>query len=431
MTTYSDNKLKTKYLDPRVYVPNLRAAFDLDLSEAAYMPNMKLGFVGVTLASGAHAYNRLLGAAAIIRNIRLMDGKQVLSQLNEAQFYKGFLNQKRHNSEAEAYSSNQEKNSIGLSISGETNTVARIAPVAFAAINPLGSAANETTAATLDLMEYFPLLKKMHDQDAHLPTSVFKNLRVVIEYNTNKTNQIVYDTTNELTSLRPILIVDALTDPVMVNEMNKNLQPIAWSEVEHDQFIIPQAATLDDSDGVNQALTVKLNGFNNKTVNELLIVKELSNASLLVDGSNNIVGFGKWASQSCYDQVVQFRVNGRNILPRQGLTGDNERLATVVDTYGEIAAYPGSNYYQTKNADSIMRNGLALSGQADYIGIYLGKQISDLQVNYNRTHVKDGVAGARATNATLIGHVYAAVEKQLVYLQNDLFQVEYIQSGDM
>ncbi len=430
MTTYSDNKLKTKYLDPRVYVPNLRATFDLDLSESAYMPNMKLGFVGVTLAAGTHAYNKLLGAGAIIRNIRLMDGKQVLSQLNEAQFYKGFLNQKRHNAEAEAYDSNQQKNQIGLSIEGSTNRVARTAPVDFANVNQLGAAANATVAGTLDLMEYFPLLKKMYAEDAHLPTSVFKNLRVVIEYNTNKLNQIVYDTTQELTSLRPILIVDALTDPVMVAQMNKNLKPIAWKEVEHDQFIIPQAATLDDSDAVIQRLTVKLNGFNNKTLDEMLIVKELSDANLLVSGGN-IVGFGKWASQSCYDQVIQFRINGRNILPRQGLTGDNERLATVVDTYGDMAAYPGSNYYQTKDIDTVMRDGLDMSGQADYIGIYVGKQINDLQVNFNRTHVKDGVAGPRATNATLIGHVYGAVEKQLVYLQNDLFQVEYVQSGDM
>ena len=52
MTFYSDSNVSTKYLDPKIYTPNARATFELDASEAAYLPNLRLTFLGV-VASGA------------------------------------------------------------------------------------------------------------------------------------------------------------------------------------------------------------------------------------------------------------------------------------------------------------------------------------------------------------------------------------------
>ena len=74
MAFYSDQNVRTRILDPRIYVPGARATFELDASEAAYLPNLRLGLVGVT--SAGNSYNRLLGTQALIRSIRLLDGKQ-------------------------------------------------------------------------------------------------------------------------------------------------------------------------------------------------------------------------------------------------------------------------------------------------------------------------------------------------------------------
>ena len=91
MSFYSDSNVKTRYLDPKIYVPAVngggRATFELDASEAAYLPNMRLTNLGVTAAAKTD-YNKQLGALALIRNIRLLDGKVVLSQVNDFRFHR-------------------------------------------------------------------------------------------------------------------------------------------------------------------------------------------------------------------------------------------------------------------------------------------------------------------------------------------------------
>ena len=57
MAFYSDNNVKTRYLDPRIYVPGTRATFELDASEAAYLPNLRLGFLGGTCAVNSSIYS--------------------------------------------------------------------------------------------------------------------------------------------------------------------------------------------------------------------------------------------------------------------------------------------------------------------------------------------------------------------------------------
>ena len=91
MTFYSDSNVSTKYLDPKIFTPNARCTFELDQSESAYLPNLRLTFIGA-VSDAEVAYNDLVGALALIKNIRLMDGKTVLCSMNEAQFYTGFKN---------------------------------------------------------------------------------------------------------------------------------------------------------------------------------------------------------------------------------------------------------------------------------------------------------------------------------------------------
>ena len=421
MSYYSDNNVKTKYLDPRVFVAGKRAVFDLDLTEAGYMPNIKLGLLGVT-SSIAYTYNQLCGVAAMVRSARLLDGKTVLSQLNAAQFYKGFLNQNKPNAHAEVRTSNVELSSNGRTVFGLKDEVSRVAVEGLANINDITNQATPTNLGTLDMRDFFPILNAL----PMLPTSVFKNLRIELEFVATPNSQIINGNDSVLVQPRPILMVDCLINEDTLNKMMASMpSQIVWKEIEHDQFIIPQAvAGVGGGDGTVQRVDIKLNGFNNKIVDELLIVKEIGDAALEISGSG-VLGLGKYSSQACYNQTCQFRVNGRNILPREGITGDNERLGFVVDTYGECCGYPGSNAYQAAT-DNLTQDGVNGSGQLDYIGVYLGKQINDLQVNYSRTNVTQ-TAGKRATNALLIGHVYGSVRKQMNMVGGGEYIVDYQQ----
>jgi len=96
--SYNAGTISTEYHDPTIYVANNRAVFELDASKEGYLPNMRLLNLGMSQAAGINAqYNRLQGALALIKSIRLMDGRTELSALRQPREYLAFQNQLRSN----------------------------------------------------------------------------------------------------------------------------------------------------------------------------------------------------------------------------------------------------------------------------------------------------------------------------------------------
>jgi len=403
MTFYSDANVSTKYLDPHIYTENARCTFQLDQSESAYLPNLRLTFVGV-VSSGEIGYNELVGALGLIKNIRLLDGKTVLCSLNEAQFYTGFKNVNHTNEVNQSAESYQDCSGLGFTVNGETNAIQKMAS-SFKANTATGT----TNSATLDLRHVLPMLNSV----SHLPTAVFENLNLQIEFDSVADNQLLNDKTITMNSLRPVLACDVINNPVVVDNLNKQLKNASWLEVEHDFFVIPQSVNDGGANdqSLEQPVNVQLNGFNNKHLDRILIVKEIADASKEQD-TNATRGFGKFSSQCCYRQKLQFRVNGRNVLPREGIVGNNERLAHIVDAFGECSAYISSNQYGM-DANLELADGRNLMGQLDYMGMYIGEDISNLQINYSRVGLND-TTNKRPTTDALNAHVYGEVRKQLV-----------------
>lgn len=415
MTFYSDSNVSTKYLDPTIYTENARCTFQLDQTESAYLPNLRLLFLGV-VASAPGEYNGLVGALGLIRNISLLDGKTVLCSLNEAQFYQGFVNQNKSNSKNQSVSSLQDCSKLGHTINGATNVIQRIQ-------TNLGTntATTTTNSATLDLRHILPMLNSV----SHLPTAVFQNLNIQIEFDATTGNQVLSDTTHTFNTLRPVLACDVIDNPVVVDKLNAQLTSASWLEVEHDFFVIPQSP---NNGGVNDQLlllptNVQLNGFNNKYLERLVMVKEIANPALEVS-ANTTQGFGKFSSQCCFRQKVQLRVNGSNLYPRNGIVGNNERLAHVVDTFGDCANYIGSNQYGTDPA-TVLFNGRQFLGQLDYIGAYVGEQISNLQINYERTGLQDATTKRPTTDALNV-HVYGEVRKAIKIGPQGQYRITYL-----
>ena len=415
MTFYSDSNARTTYIDPKIYVPQIRASFELDAQEAAYLPNLRMTFIGGT--GNQDDYNRLVGALAQCRNWRLMDGKQELCALNEAQFYQGFNNVNRSNSINQAVTSNLECTSLGWSILGENRNIGRVAETLQ--INTTTTTAN---SSYLDLRDIFPMLNSV----SHLPTAVFKNLRIEVEFNTALSQQLSVDTANAFDTLRPVLVADVLENPKIVDSLNKQLKVASWLEVEHDQFVIPQSVNNGGAGDqlLEQTVNVQINGYNNKRIERLLIVKETTVTAGTLTGTV-VDGWGKFGSQACFRQKIQYRVNGRNLLPRQGITGNNERLAHVVDTYGDCTAYTGSNMYGMDISD-LVQDGRNYLGALDYIGVYIGDYINNLQINFQRTGLQSTFK-RRSTTDMLIAHCYADVRKVFTLLPNGTYNISYAQ----
>ena len=425
MSMYSDSNVTTHYLDPKTFAVAThlnsvgRVNFELDGQKLAYLPNLRLLNVGVS-SNGPHLYNRLLGAYSVIRTIRLMDGNTELSALNFAQMYRGFLNVNHPNAKNETVKSHLAQNSLGWTINGITRKVQRIERVDGATAVPSTSA-----LGYLDLREMFPMLNSV----SHLPTAVFRNLNIQIELQSSLDRQVLVNVAAHLTSERPILAVDVLENPKIVSKLNGALQSARWLEVEHDQFIIPQSALNGvgaPQQGVVQEVNVRLQGFNGKHLERLLICKEIANPLVELNG-NAQRGFGRYSSQACYQQELQCRVNGRNVFPSNGIVGNNERTAFLIDSYGDFTAYPGFNQYGFSRADALITNGADYRGQLDYMGVYLGEYINDLQINYRRTGLTDASV-KRATTAQLIAHCYAEVSKQIVIRPDGSYLIQYAQN---
>jgi len=414
MSYYSDSTIKTQYLDPRIYVENSRATFELDSNEAAYLPDMRLTFLGVK-GTNLTNYNDLVGAMACVRSFTLYDGKQILSALNRQQFYRGFLNQNKVNSVNEKVASYLECSQLGFSINGTDRKVTKTS-----ASHVVNTTNATTDTAWLDMREIFPILGQM----THLPTAVFKNLRLVIEYEMG--SQVSNITNNTLTTLRPVLAVNVMTNPAVVDALNKKMLAVSWLEVEHDQFNIPSAPS--NVDNVEQTLAIKLNGFNAKRLERMLIVKEIAN-SALEENANATLGFGQFSSQAVFKQKFQLRVNGRNMFPRaSGIQGENEMLAHVCESYGDCNAYPGSNQYGM-DISTIVAKGRDALGQLSYIGVYVGERIADLQIDISRTGLIDagGAGGKKATTDELRCHVFGESRKQLTMAANNTYVISYQQ----
>ena len=89
-----------------------------------------------------------------------------------------------------------------------------------------------------------------------------------------------------------------------------------------------------------------------------------------------------------YDEVFNVRVNGKNILTRKGNEkAPNARLAMLIDAYGDMASYYGSNLINIKDMAVRVDDGVNKVGRLDYFGVVINDDIQDLQFSYERTHL--------------------------------------------
>jgi len=427
MSLYSDSNLNTAYFDPKVFIANNRVSFELMGHHLAYLPNMRIINFNANVATRDTAPNRLAGVYGLIKNARLLDGSTELSRLNEVGRWIGFKNQ----SQDIGYAMNVRNRLVGCQQGFTYEGALDLLNYNGAEVPDLGTTEAGAGSYTVDLRDLFPIL----NQVSHLPTDLFKNLRVEIEYSSNALDQAV-DANQAVTHLRPLLAVDYLDNEMIVKKMNAGLKGIVWNEIEHDSINVPQVdKDLAGSDLAVQSVNEKSNGFQNKHVERILLAKEINNVK---DGggflNGNIIrpAYGPLGSYSALREKVQARLNGRNIFPREGITKPNEALGYLVDTWGEQNAYPNSNAISRAKAMTATieeANRITASedfkGAHSYFGFYLGDKVQDLQINYERTNARDTAAVVQPTSDGVRLHIFGEVRKGLS-IQNGKYTVAYL-----
>ena len=402
---YNGN-VETMYLDPVSFVPNQRCAFELDGTKLAYGSNLRLLNLGV-VSNSQQDYSQGLGAMAIIKNIRLMDARTELSGIRNVAPYLFFKNCNRTNATNKSEDSFLKRNQLGFEIASDDNKVSHVYSPGRA-----DTAADTTSLAYLDLREVLPILNKL----TVLPTSIFKNLRIEIEFDGKAASQILGQTSATFDIQRPVLAVDVNNNSAAVQAAiaQVSADPIMWQEIEQDNYTINAVNTagfgateVATQNAVNQSL-----GFKGKFVERLLITKQIQNKLLEQNGAN-VLGFGAVASsQAVLNEKVQINLNGNPILPGfQGMTRPNEILGMLSDEWGSINAYPGSNLYAWNKTGANLDDANT-GGQQSFICVRLGARVAQLQTSISRTNNRDASAKA-ATNEALNVNLYGEVSKML------------------
>lgn len=406
-----NGSVETEYIDPVSFVPNQRCAFELDGTKLSYGSNMRLLNIGV-VSGTQQDYSAGLGAMSVIRSIRLMDARTELSSIRNVPQYLFFKNCNRTNATNKSEDSYLKRNQLGFEINSQDNKVSHIYSPGRA-----DTTAETTSLGYLDLREVLPILNQL----TILPTQIFKNLRIEIEFDGRQTSQILGDVSVGITVQRPILSVDVNSNPAVVEAAVSQVsaQPIMWQEIENDNFVMNAVDTsgFGNTDTAVQTAVNQSLGFKGKFVERLLITKQIQDKSKELNG-NDVLGFGAIASsQAVLNEKVQINLNGNPILPGfQGMTRPNEILGMLSDEWGSINAYPGSNLYAWSSTPNVLDDANT-GGQQSFICVRLGARVAQLQTSISRTNNRDTTNKA-ATNDALNVNLYAEVSKMLNITKN-------------
>lgn len=429
-------ELKTQYFDPRVDISNSICELQLD-PNTAYYPNLKLAGLHAT-QSAKHPYALMSGAYGLIKAIHLMDGRVRLDSLRRANRYLAWKNLNNTNDENISKRGREAKHELGFLIYDDNR-------IRTAGGGDVGSGLytnqcqpvadhTEQFEALLDLRECFPLLNNI----SYLDTSVFKNLKVVIEWETD-VQKVVTRSDTTIASGRPTLVADEIRDPQVVNNLRKNLKAVVWNAIESDQFLVP-AANAGNNQGANatakQETSQVVSGFDNKFVERIVMMKNFTVKTNNVD-TNNVIGYGDYASYNQLDGVEQFRVNGRNVFPSNGIDSPSLRAMICAQAWGDLN-YPPSGNLQNIGLDNpnvasvntegqLVTSGTKVSrnvGMFDYTGFRLNERINHLNVSLSRSNI-DSAGDVAQNNLGLTCFMFAEVRKGL-QIEGFEYQVKYL-----
>ena len=448
-------------IDPVYFNNQTRAEFRLDHENVAYLSSgcyLALGGFGTDALLTEVNYNRRAGVAGLVSSIRLLNGGDVLAQLDNAGSWMAFRGLNKDN--ADAFSKKMMScSAAGLMHTGIANaSVQEVISTADAATQrgQPGGTELECSLGYLSITEFLKELETLRV----LPTTIFENLRLVVQFSSDLKDILQQQTRNNgtavtaFTKVRPLLIVESIADPEIIKSMIADMGSVRMNCIESDQFVVDAVAA------GRQRVQKQLRGFNSKIVNRVLIVNKATSATEGViqskaDGAvavNPTVALdaGKLNSLVQNRLTINARVNGRNIFQGQGLGyddtqpadgtlggGTNHRLGCLTDTWGDVALCAGGN------STGLVVSGLSTEGTidnligskmgsffygSDYTGFRIMDRISHLEFDYGRTFI-DGVPrtimNSTAPNQALDVIVFAEVGK-VVQVSGGSYRVAYL-----
>lgn len=386
------SNVKTHIIDPINFQDKNRLEFRLD-SDKMFLTGLRLVNWGYFRESGSdNNPNRRYGLLSLVKSIKLMDNNVLIDELNFPASYMGFKSLLTSNDKLASVEEVLLKNSSSLLYNLNTKRYERVVPDK----NP-ANASNayyfvDTTRAFIDLKMLLPFL----DENNYLPTNIFKNLRLVIEFQSGTPF-----TTNTIKNVNvPQLIIDEITNVEGIKKIMPKM--FSYMSIENERHNVPKATDASNNP-ILQNVSFRLKNFKNKFVNNVLVTKEQNDPSV---------------SPAMNQEVIQIALNGKNMFPYEGIDRATQKLQLLNQSWGNISVPPNANEYLQNNTASnvlatLQGNNIA---NCDYTGFMLRDKVEDLQLNYSRLGNATNVYGGSDTplldSFTL--NVYAQVSKAII-----------------
>ena len=437
MSMYSGS-IVSDLMDPTTSVSNKLVEFKLN-PHTGYYSNLRIANLGVKVAG--KQYNRLAGVYGVLRAVYLYDGRRVLDSLREANRYLGFSNLLYTNEVNNSQRHKLSKSNVGYQIA-ENKLIQQRFTTDKNGGNMDQSVAtsnegDETRLGYLDLRQALPLLENM----VFLSTDTFKNLRVVLEFESDRAKVLTNDA-NAFNVPAPILIADEEQDPANRMAMAKEMSGAVWNCIEHDIVQIPASASVNgdaDTRAVEQEVNKKVDGFNNKNVSRVVVMKARADPANYVN-ANEVEGYGALSSQAMHKEKFQVTLNNKTLFSgNDGIDNEAYKACLLSMTFGNVNLAPYDNL-ECIGSDSPVANSVHITGvrptvnnkqanevgQSNYIGFSIEDKVQDLQISYKRTNVKytNGTVN-QPLNAPLNLHIFGEVRKQ-ISISGENYQINYI-----
>tara|TARA_R110000765_G_scaffold18304_1_gene49164 strand:- start:3527 stop:4858 length:1332 start_codon:yes stop_codon:yes gene_type:complete len=439
---YSSDTIKTHIIDPVFNQSNQRSIFRLP-NDTHILSNMRLGNIGATTTNATQTgtYIKNIGALGVIENIHLMDkNNTVLDQLLNVPQFMAFKTFNRSNNKQKDNEPELRQTAMGMTFGGQTlvdGNGQEVQAVGSRKIQRYGlNTANRyitqydstSSRAWVSVSDLLPFLKSM----LVLDTSILRDLQLVIEYTTELGNYANDETLGTYGTNQPFLIVDEHQGQPIPFENTE------YVSIEHDRINFNSVLPTPAQAQLNQQSVNRLNGFSNKSVSRMLLIKTPTLKTTFQSSVGNNNFYGALGSKAFFKEVCQVRLNGMSVFPSNGISSDNERLAYLNDSWGQCSSYPFSNGQAFKalqasdNRNKRIDTGNPVISELDYIGFNVNQNISDLQIDFQRTgvYVNDtglvDITNTASVNQAFIMNVYAEVNKQIVSDNNGSFIIQYL-----
>ena len=420
MSIYS-SEITTRLIDPVFDKSNFRSEYRLQ-NDTVYLASLRLLDVGFS-SSATNGYNRLLGSLGCIESIQLFSGNELLDQILQATLLNALRSANTNNNDNMSLNRYLKHSRLGYLAQGDQTYDSisggqELDDIKVKVQQDQDAGASSSAKAWISLKDMLPFLAASN----HLPTDTLKNLRLVVNWKQNLQDMIVQDRTATLASLTgSILVADEMNPSPERDAVMKSYAGVRYRPIEHDSVHVPAiTTTASDKLEVEQQNKFSLNGFLNKKLHKVAIVKTPTDSATWTSGNAN-EGFANQGSKALWKERLQIRVNGSNKLVGNGVNRPNQRLAMLTDAYGTFNVVQGQQLtYLAEGTNQIEDS--ETQGQLAYDGLIIDEpSVREFVVEMDRT----GVYQNNGLNQALTLNLFGETEKAVVPISGGGVNIVY------